>query len=74
MAFLTAVPTNNVLSWIRVLVLMLTFFLDALAITFPFLALLAFLASFAKAVHLHRSEVLFVATVLNANSLRRVSM
>ena len=46
-AFLTAVPTNNVLAWIRVLVL--TFFLAALAITFPFLA---FLTSFAKAVHL----------------------
>ena len=53
MAFLTAVPTNSVLVWIRTLVLMLTFFLDVLTITFSFLALLAFLASFAKAAHLH---------------------
>ena len=53
-AFLTAVPTNNVVAWIRVLVLMLTLFLLPFAITFPFLASLAFLASFAKAVHLHR--------------------
>ena len=36
------------------LVLMLTTFLVALAITFPFLAFLALLASFAKAVHLRR--------------------
>ena len=51
MAFLTAMPANNIRAWIRVLGLMLTFFLAALAITFPFLA---FLASVAKAVHLHR--------------------
>ena len=54
MAFLTAAPTNNVLVWIRTLVLMLTFFLDVLTITFPLLAFLALLATFVKAVHLHR--------------------
>ena len=51
MAHLTAVPTNNFLTWVLVLVLMMTFILDALAVTFPFLPFLAFLASFAKTVH-----------------------
>ena len=50
MAFLTTMPTNNVLAWIRILVLMLTS-PTALAITFP---CLAFLASFVKTVHIHR--------------------
>ena len=40
MAFHTAVPTNNVLVWIRTLVLLWTFFLDILTITFPCLPFL----------------------------------
>ena len=50
-AFLTSVPTNKILAGIRILVLMLTFFLDVLTVTVPFLALLA---TFAKPVHVHR--------------------
>ena len=49
MAFLTALPTKNVHVWNPTLFLM---FLDVLTLTLPFLALLAFLVSFAKAVHL----------------------
>ena len=51
-AFLTTVPTNNVLAWIRIQTLILTFAfcLAVLAITFPFLAFLALRVTFAKAV------------------------
>ena len=53
-AFLTAVPTNNVLAWIRIVDLMLAFFL-------PFLPPLPKLSTSIG------SEVLFATKVLNAS-------
>ena len=77
-AFLTAVPTNNVLVWIRTLVLTVTSFLDALATAFPCLALSCpscpSCPPVPKLSTSIGSEVLFGATVLSANWLRRASM
>ena len=67
MAFLTAVPTNNVLVWIRTLVLLLATFLDA----FPFLPFLPLVPPLRKLSTSIGSEVLFVAIVMSANWLRR---
>ena len=66
MAFLTAVPKNNVLPWIRILTPMLTF-LDTLTITFSFLALLPFVPPLPKLAKSIGSEVIFDTTVLSAN-------
>ena len=68
-AFLTTVPTNSVLAWLRIMTLILTCAscLAVLAITFPFLAFLAFLPYLPKLATSIGSEVLFAATVLNAN-------
>ena len=68
-AFLTTVPTNSVLAWLRIMTLILTCAscLAVLAITFPFLAFPAFLPHLPKLATSIGSEVLFATTVLNAN-------
>ena len=71
-AFLTTVPTINLLAWILILILMLTFLavLSCHHLSLPYL----FLPPLPKLSTSIGSEVFFAATVFNANWHRRASV